>query len=144
MRRKIFRLAMLFALATSTALAAGASLGNDGDKNVTTAGVGQRAGGSPQVQQPISEETRKLVEAMRAALSRSTEGLTVVTRPDGSETVDLRGRFQTAFLARVNPDGTFEGACVSSAEEAASFLGAGAKAPSDAPAEKNETRRAIK
>ena len=108
---------MIFALATSTVLAAGANQRND-------------------------QEAEKMVEAMRGILSRSAEGLTVVKNQDGSETVDLDGRFQSAFVVRINPDSTLSEMCATSAGEIAAFMVESANATPDTTAGKNKTRKA--
>jgi hypothetical protein len=64
MRRKIVRLAMLLALATSAVLAASATR---------------------QTQQPNAEETKRLVAELRSVVNRPDEGLTVAQNEDGSE-----------------------------------------------------------
>ncbi len=137
MRRKIIRLALLCALAIPTVLAAGANPGRNVGKNATAAGAGQP---DRQAQHP---EAQKLAEALRGVLDRSTEDLTVIKREGGTETVDLRGRFQTAYVVRVNADGTRSEACVTSAKEAASFF-TRAQTPADAHAGRNHTGKALK
>jgi hypothetical protein len=42
---------------------------------------------------------------LEQATSRSSEGLTVVQNPDGSESVDLQGRFQNAMIQAPTKDG---------------------------------------
>lgn len=59
---------------------------------------------------------------LRAKMSRSTAGLVVVTRPDGSRSVNLGGRF-TMFSATVNePDGAPKVQCFSSVDELKSAI----------------------
>ncbi len=103
------------------------------------------------------EEAKALFEGMRKHLSQSTEGLTPVQHPDGSESVDLEGRFESLSVTKVNPDGSVSTKCVTSEKEAAAFLGvdnattsgaASAKSSSGSPARKTgrtsikKTRRA--
>lgn len=59
------------------------------------------------------------------ALSRSTDGLEQVFHPDGRVSVHLRGRFQSASVARIDPDGSLETTCVETIEEADAFLAGG-------------------
>ena len=66
-------------------------------------------------------------------LSRSSEGLVVHRLRDGGERIDLGGRFQSAAIARIGPDGRVITGCVDSVEQADAFLRATvpAKAASD-------------
>lgn len=59
--------------------------------------------------------------ATKQALSRSDEGLTPVYHPDGSVSVNLQGRFQSASVARVDDQGKVI-VCTEHAEEACSVL----------------------
>ena len=76
-----------------------------------------------QRRKPTDEEIEALVAQVSALTNRSTEGLTVTQRPDGSQMVDLQDRFNSVALARANEDGTTSVRCVTSMEEAAEFLG---------------------
>jgi hypothetical protein len=71
---------------------------------------------------PTPEEARVLAEQVRARLDRSSVGLPVRTRPDGSRSVDLRGRFQTLSVVRANENGELETICVSRAEDVEAAL----------------------
>jgi hypothetical protein len=75
------------------------------------------------LRKPTVEEARALVETITGLTNRSTKGLHVEEAANGMSKVDLQGRFQTLVLAKPNPDGTNEVRCVSSAKEAAEFLG---------------------
>jgi hypothetical protein len=75
------------------------------------------------LRKPTVEEARALVNTLTGMTNRSTRGLDVEHHADGSSRVDLQGRFQNVIVAKPNPDGTSEVRCVSSMEEAASFLG---------------------
>ena len=55
-------------------------------------------------------------------LSRSDEGLTAVHHPDGHVSVNLEGRFMSATVARLNPDGRVETLCTENQVEATEFL----------------------
>ncbi len=75
------------------------------------------------VRKPTAAETQELVESLSSMLSRSTEGLTARTLPDGARQVTLEGRFAPVAIARPRADGTMEVRCVTSFDEAADFLG---------------------
>jgi hypothetical protein len=76
-----------------------------------------------ELRKPTAEEIRALVANLKSLTSRSTEGLRVVTRPNGTRQVNLQGRFQNVVVARPAADGTMETRCVTTFEEAADFLG---------------------
>jgi len=76
-----------------------------------------------QRRKPSDEEIEALVAQVSALTNRSSEGLTVTKRPDGSQMVNLEDRFNNVALARANEDGTTSVRCVTSMEEAAEFLG---------------------
>lgn len=61
---------------------------------------------------------------LRNALSRSAEGLSAVRHADGSISVDLRGRFQSISVARIDAEGRLETGCVESHASLADFLAA--------------------
>ena len=58
--------------------------------------------------------------ALDPALDRSTRGLEVLTLPDGSQRVDLRGRFRSYSVATIGADGRLSTAC---ADHPATALG---------------------
>ncbi|MDQ3803802.1 MAG: hypothetical protein M3416_08260 [Acidobacteriota bacterium] len=76
-----------------------------------------------QVRKPTAAETQELVATLRQMTSRSTEGLTAKTLPDGTKQVTLEGRFGPVAIARPRADGSMEVKCVTNFEEAAEFLG---------------------
>ena len=88
------------------------------------------------LRQPTPEEAKALAAGVKAMLNRSTEGLKVVHHPNGTQSVDLQGRFQSLAVARANPDGTVSEKCVTNIDEARSFLGA-SKPSSKTSTEKN-------
>jgi hypothetical protein len=61
-------------------------------------------------------------------------GLTVVTRPDGSKHLDLKGRFQEYTVIRLAPDGRQEETCVQGPDVDAALRG-GAKTPPQPPSQ---------
>ncbi|MFY9609082.1 MAG: hypothetical protein WAU45_10780 [Blastocatellia bacterium] len=75
------------------------------------------------LRKPTVEEARALVETITSLTDRSSKGLRVERRPDGTRRVDLQGRFKSVVLAKPSPDGTNEIRCVTSMAEAAAFLG---------------------
>lgn len=76
-----------------------------------------------ELRKPTQEETDEMVRSIEQLTNRSSEGLTVSTRANGTSAVDLQGRFQTVVVVRANADGTMETKCVTSMDEAAEFLG---------------------
>jgi hypothetical protein len=64
------------------------------------------------------QPTSKADPELQNMLSRSTEGLVPVQHPDGSVSVNLQGRFQSASVARIDSSGKLHTTCVDSAENA--------------------------
>ena len=96
---------------------------DDGSESVVVAGqtvaIDRKTG---KLRQLTPEEAKALAAGVKAMLNRSTEGLTVVHHPNGTQSVDLQGRFQSLVVARANPDGTVSEKCVTNIDEASSFL----------------------
>ncbi|MGH9557441.1 MAG: post-PEP-CTERM-1 domain-containing protein [Terriglobales bacterium] len=67
-------------------------------------------------------EKAAFLEAVKKLVNRSAEGLQVKTLPNGSKYMDLKGRFQSVAVAKVNPDGTVSVGCVTTETEAEAFL----------------------
>ncbi len=65
----------------------------------------------------------EMAEFLKRTTNRSSEGLRKVTKPDGSMMVDLQGRFQHAMLSRLDNYGNPVAGCISSLDEANSFIG---------------------
>ncbi len=61
-------------------------------------------------------------KALMPSLSRSTEGLTPRTLPDGSVMVDLQGRFQNATVVHKGDDGRLHVICTDDAQIASRFM----------------------
>lgn len=78
---------------------------------------------SGKLRKPTTEETQALVDQVSTLTNRSSEGLTVNTRPNGMKVMNAEGRFSGVVLGRANADGTTEIRCVFTMEEAAEFLG---------------------
>ncbi len=92
---------------------------------------------------PTPEEARKLAEALKNFLSRSGQGLAIVTHPNGAQSVDLQGRFQSVTLAKINRDGSTSEKCVTGMREARAFLAPATakRRPSASPADQKKARR---
>jgi hypothetical protein len=71
---------------------------------------------------PTPDEARQLGAALKNYLNRSSQGLVVKTHPNGMQSVDLQGRFQSVSLAKINPDGSTSERCVTNMREAQDFL----------------------
>lgn len=74
------------------------------------------------LRQPTPAESRKLAAALKNMVNRSSDGLTVVSRPNGMKSVDLQGRFQSATVAVRNANGTISEQCVQNEAEAKAAL----------------------
>ncbi len=62
--------------------------------------------------QPVGEPTNMTLDHLRAvALNQSTEGLEIVRMPDGSEIVNLEGRFQHALEIHIADGGALVVRC---------------------------------
>ncbi len=68
-------------------------------------------------------EARALLASLIPSISQSDAGLTAVRLSNGALAVDLQGRFESATLAKIGPDGTVEAECVTNEAEARRFLG---------------------
>ena len=79
-------------------------------------------------------------KALMPQLSRSSEGLTPVTLPDGTVMVNLQGRFQNASIARIDVKGVLHTICTEDFSDAQRFL-SGAAAAVDSPAAPASTSR---
>jgi hypothetical protein len=88
-----------------------------------------RAGGpvpvSPQTGQvrPLTqEEAQRLAVAIKQLVNQSTDGLQSVKQADGTESLNLQGRFQSMAVARRNEEGEVVQSCVDNPEAAAVFF----------------------
>jgi hypothetical protein len=79
------------------------------------------------LRQPTKEESRRLGQAMKTMINRSTDGLTVKEHANGMKSVDLQGRFQSVAVAKKNADGTVSERCVTNKSEADAFTKSTAK-----------------
>jgi hypothetical protein len=89
--------------------------------------AGQSVAIDPQtgkVRPPTPDEARQLGAALKNYLNRSGQGLTVKTHPNGVQSVDLQGRFQSVSVAKINANGSVSEKCVTNMQEAQDFLSA--------------------
>lgn len=85
-------------------------------------GTSTESAGTSAMRVSIDPETGGLVQSpatlskvddeLQESLSRSTEGLVQVHHPDGSVSVNLQGRFQSASMARIDSSGKLHTTCV--------------------------------
>jgi hypothetical protein len=87
---------------------------NDASFEPLPLGVGLRVFIDPETGQfrtPTPKELAAIAEDARASKNKSSEGLEVEYRSDGSKHVDLQGRFMHSFRVTVNPDGSKSYSC---------------------------------
>lgn len=108
-------------------------------ENASVSNGQQAAADSPGKLRQITREEQAELAALSQNLSRSTEGLQVVTRANGSMMVDLQDRFQEAVMVRKTADGKLEAACTNNIEDAKNFLN-GETMEKHAPAVELETK----
>ncbi len=75
------------------------------------------------LRKPTPEEVDTMVRQISSLTNRSTRGLTATRSANGTEMVDLQGRFGGVVLGRATADGGTEVRCVFTLEEATDFLG---------------------
>ena len=121
--RKIRRLVLLSAIVAVFALGATAAVSlrgsakeakpqpNSAESN-QTGNLRSRVGGpvpfNPQTGQvrPLTqEEAQRLAVAIKQLVNQSTDGLQSVKQADGTESLNLQGRFQSVAVAKRNEDG---------------------------------------
>jgi len=96
------------------------------DKKFTTikvAGQEVQVDSQGKIKPLTPEEAKKLADGLKGMLNKSSAGLTVEHKADGSDTVDLQDRFQSVIVARENQDGTITQSCVDNPRAAANFFG---------------------
>ena len=84
---------------TSTTLAGDDAPGTSGLRAAIDPATGELTS------EPVAADA---VQSVTDPLQWSSEGLVIETLPDGTERVDLQGRFQSASYARVAADGALE------------------------------------
>ena len=80
---------------------------------------------APSAEAPVCADEASIQTIKRdlaPVLSRSPDGLVVQALPGGGQRVDLGGRFQSAALAKIGPDGKLVTDCVDSVDQADAFL----------------------
>ncbi len=122
-------LVLVFTLGTSAPAVAQDSVspkaGTTADGDTYVRFAGQTVAIDPQtgkLRPPTPEEVRQLTLGLKNMLSRSDQGLMVVTHPNGAQSVDLQGRFQSVTLAKINQDGSTSERCVTNMRQAREFL----------------------
>ena len=91
---------------------------------------------------PTPDEARQLSAALKNYLNRSDQGLVITTHPNGVQSVDLQGRFQSVSLAKINSDGSASEKCVTSMREAQDFLMSSSTTRQKSPAPSGGGKRA--
>lgn len=86
-----------------------------------------------QVQALTPEEAQKLAAGLKPMLDKSPDGLSATRHPDGSMSLDLKGRFQNVTVARINKDGSLAESCVDNPRAAGAFFGIDPKMIENAP-----------
>lgn len=141
--RKIRRLVLLSAIVAVFALGATAAVSLRGsakeakpqpnsaqanDANSLRSRVGGTVPLNPQTAQatqvrPLTqEEAQRLSVAIKQLVNQSTDGLQSVKQADGTESLNLQGRFQSMAVAKRNEDGEVVESCVDNPEAAAVFF----------------------
>lgn len=72
---------------------------------------------------PTADETQALADQISSLTNRSSENLTVTRTASGGRMMNLQGGFGSVVLGRALADGTTENRCVTTLEEAVTFLG---------------------
>lgn len=75
-----------------------------------------------QVRPLTQEEAQKLAQGIKELVNQSTDGLLSVQHSDGSVSMDLKGRFQNAAVAKRTEDGMIRQSCVDNPRAAAAFF----------------------
>ncbi len=91
---------------------------------------------SGKLRQPTQEEIQALVAGMK--LNDSAEGLTSKRVGNGSQIMNIDGRFENMMVAKTNPDGSVSTACVSNKKQAEAFLKADTAKAEEAKKAKND------
>jgi len=76
-----------------------------------------------QVRPLTQQEAQDLATELKRLANRSDQGLTSVSHPDGTVSLNLEDRFQNVALAKKNADGTVEQACIDNPKAGAEFFG---------------------
>jgi hypothetical protein len=97
------------------------------DKKLVTVEVGgqqvQVDSQTGKIQELTPEEAQKMAAGLKRLVNKSSEGLNEVHHADGSDSVDLEGRFQNVTVAKVDEDGNLITSCVDTPRAAGAFFG---------------------
>lgn len=100
---------------------------NSGGKNfVKVIVAGQEVevdGQTGQIRELTPEEAQKLAKGLKQMVNKSSDGLEEVHHADGSDSVNLKGRFQNVTVAREDADGNLVQSCVDNPRAAGKFFG---------------------
>ncbi|HET9697461.1 MAG TPA: hypothetical protein VFP40_11385 [Terriglobales bacterium] len=133
-------LAGLLTIASVAGMAQSAAKGKTpGNDEVAVGASGQQVAidaKSGKLRQPTQEEIQALVAGMK--LNDSAEGLTAKRVGNGSQVMNIDGRFENMLVARTNPDGSVSTSCVSSKKQAEAFLKADTTKAEEAKKAKND------
>ncbi len=97
-------------------------------------GVGLRVFIDPatgETRAPTKEELAAISSAARESRNKSSEGLIIEYRPDGSKHVNLRGRFMHSMRVTLDADGSTSYRCTDHGDDAHASTPASAAAPAD-------------
>jgi hypothetical protein len=76
-----------------------------------------------QLRELTPEEAQKLAKGLHQMVNKSSDGLEEVKSADGSESVDLAGRFQHVTVAKEDENGNLVQSCVDTPGAAGKFFG---------------------
>src|ERR1041385_724634 len=94
---------LMLMLAASSVAVAQESAKTEADHYTNVPFAGQSVAVDPQtgkLRPPTPEAARQWGLALKKYLNRSSQGLIVKTHPNGTQSVDLQGRFQSVSLAK--------------------------------------------
>ena len=118
---------------------------NKTDKKFVTTEVGgqtiQVDSQTGQIQELTPEEAQRLAAGIKKLVNKSSDGLESVVHEDGSESVDLKGRFQSVAVAKIDEDGNLVTACFDSPKAVAAFFGIDPKLMETANEDRNQPTR---
>jgi hypothetical protein len=112
---------------TSGELETKPAVANNADKNFVKVKVaGQEVevdSQTGQLRELTPEEAQKLAKGLHQMVNKSSDGLEEVHNADGSDSVDLDGRFQHVTVAKEDEDGNLVQSCVDTPKAAGKFFG---------------------
>jgi hypothetical protein len=108
----------------------------DSESGSTPAEAATASGEVPSAAEERATDSVQTYPPALSPLNRSSRDLEVVVQPDGSNIVDLKGRFQHATVVRILEDGSFSITCIDSHEHETKLLEEGAPESAASPQEK--------